>query len=280
MSDRLRFVLGLSVAAVGAALFAVAFRSSLALVYRVFYDASQVVEAFQHLPSWMRLAVVAVGAFTAGVVARVSSPVSQGVSNVMEAVALGTVRLSFRATIWRVTCSWIAIATGMSIGREGPLIEFGGSLGATVARLLGQPLCRVLVAAGTAAGFAAAYNTLFAAVLFVLETIVGIVAMEALLPIMVGTLIATALTRAVVGGGPIYGERSFVVNSPLELALFAVLGVVAAVAAFAFKRLLRAVEQWLDTHPLPQPARATVAGLCMGGIAVWVLRWQAMDTSP
>ena len=184
--------------------------------------------------------VVVLGAFTAGLIARLSSPVSQGVSNVMEAVALGNVRLSFRTTIRRVSCSWIAIATGMSIGREGPLIEFGGSLGATVARLFGQPLLRVriLVAAGTAAGFAAAYNTPFAAVLFVLETIVGIVAMEALLPTMVATLIATAITRAIVGGGPIYGQRSFVANSPVELASFAVLGVVAAVAAFAFKHLL------------------------------------------
>jgi CIC family chloride channel protein len=212
----------------------------------------------------MRLVVVALGAFAAGLIARLSTPVSQGVSNVMEAVALGNVRLSFPTTLRRVSCSWIAIATGMSIGREGPLIEFGGSFGATVARLLGQPLLRVrvLVAAGTAAGFAAA--------LFVLETIVGTVAMEALLPMMVATLIATAITRAIVGGGPIYGQRSFVASSPVDLASFAVLGVVAAVAAFAFTYLLGAVERWMDAHPLRQPTRATLGGLCVGVIAMWV----------
>jgi CIC family chloride channel protein len=272
MSERLRFVLALIVVAVGAAFFAAAFRSSLGLIYQVFYDATQVVEAFQQLTPWMRLVVVALGAFVAGLIARLSSPVSQGVSNVMEAVALGNVRLSFRTTLRRVSCSWIAIATGMSIGREGPLIEFGGSLGATAARLLGQPLLRVriLVAAGTAAGFAAAYNTPFAGVLFVLETIVGIVAMEALLPTMVATLIATAITRAIVGGGPIYGQRSFVASSPVDLASFAVLGVVAAVAAFAFKHLLGSLERWIDAHPLRQPTRATLGGLCVGAIAMWV----------
>jgi hypothetical protein len=89
-----------------------------------------------------------------------------------------------RTTAWRVAGSWSAIATGLSIGREGPLIEFGGSLGAKVAQVARVSLneVRVLVAAGTAAGFAAAYNTPFAAVLFVLETIVGIVALDALLP--------------------------------------------------------------------------------------------------
>jgi chloride channel protein, CIC family len=56
----------------------------------------------------------------------------------------------------------------------------------------------------------------------------------------------------------------------LELASFAVLGVVAAVAGFGFKLLLAAVERWMDAHPLPQPGRATLAGLCVGVIAVWV----------
>ena len=85
-----------------------------------------------------------------------------------------------RSTLTRVMASWSAIAAGMSIGREGPLIEFGGRLGATMGRVMQDSLdrTRVLVAAGTAAGFAAAYNTPFAAVLFVLETLVGIAALE------------------------------------------------------------------------------------------------------
>ena len=54
MSERLRFVVALTVVAVGAAFFAAAFRGSLGLIYRVFYDATQVVEAFQRMPPWMR----------------------------------------------------------------------------------------------------------------------------------------------------------------------------------------------------------------------------------
>ena len=56
----------------------------------------------------------------------------------MEAVALGNVQLSLRTTVSRVLSSWSAIATGMSIGREGPLIEFGGSLGAALGRVDGD----------------------------------------------------------------------------------------------------------------------------------------------
>ena len=270
MTERARSLIGLFLVAIGAALFAVAFRSSLALVYRVAYGAQDVVGAMTGLPAWMRVIVPVGGGLVAGLIASLRP--TQGVSNVMEAVALGKVHLSFRTTLSRVTASWSAIATGMSIGREGPLIEFGGTLGATVGRVMGTSLdrTRVLVAAGTAAGFAAAYNTPFAAVLFVLETIVGIAALEAMLPTMAAAVMATALTRAVVGGGPIYGQRSFVLQSPAELASFAALGLLAALAAFGFKSTLALFEHWLVRHPIPQPARATLGGLLVGAIAVWV----------
>ena len=272
MTDRLRFLVGLVLVAVGAAAFAIAFRSSLAWLYRALYAADDVVAAVRGLPPWMRFALPVCGATCAGVIAFFRSVPAQGVSNVMEAVALGNVRLSLRTTMSRVLASWAAIAAGMSIGREGPLIEFGGSLGATFSRVLGVSLdrTRVLVAAGTAAGFAAAYNTPFAAVLFVLETIIGIAALEALLPAMAATVIATALTRAVVGGGPIYGQRAFVLQSAADLVWFGALGLAAAVAAACFKGLLSQFEQALLRHPLPQPGRAALGGVLVGAIAIWI----------
>jgi CIC family chloride channel protein len=272
MTDRLRFLVGLVFVAVGAAAFAIAFRSSLAWLYRGLFAADNVVDAVRGLPPWMRFALPVCGATAAGVIAFFRSVPAQGVSNVMEAVALGNVRLSLRTTLSRVLASWAAIAAGMSIGREGPLIEFGGSLGATFSRVLGVSLdhTRVLVAAGTAAGFAAAYNTPFAAVLFVLETIIGIAALDALLPAMAATVIATALTRAVVGGGPIYGQRAFVLQSAAALVWFGALGLAAAVAAACFKGLLSQFEQALLRHPLPQPWRAALGGVLVGAIAIWI----------
>jgi CIC family chloride channel protein len=272
MTSRLRFIVGLALVAVGAATFAVAFRASLALLYRMLYHANTVVDAISGLPPWLRLLVPLTGAAVAGTIARVRATPSQGVSNVMEAVALGRVQLSLRTTASRVMSSWAAIAAGMSIGREGPLIEFGGSLGAAVGRRLSTTLTqtRVLVAAGTAAGFAAAYNTPFAAVLFVLETIAGIAAPELLLPAMSATIIATALTRAVVGAGPIYGQRAFGLESYLELVSFAALGVAAALAAVLFKAVLARFERWFEGHSVPQPWRAMLGGGLVGLIAMWL----------
>jgi CIC family chloride channel protein len=272
MAVRVRFVIGLGLVAVGAALFAIGFRASLGLVYRVLYDADNVVDAIANLPPWLRLLVPVAAAAAAGTIARLRKRPSQNVSNVMEAIALGKVQLSLRTTTSRVASSWAAIAGGMSIGREGPLIEFGGALGARVGTLLSMSLnrTRVLVAAGTAAGFAAAYNTPFAAVLFVVETIAGVTAPVLLLPSMGAAFVATAMTRAIVGAGPIYGQREFGLGSYLEFFSFAVLGVAAAIAAAGFKQVLRSAENWFDSHPVPQPFRAMIGGLLVGAIAIWL----------
>ena len=272
MLTRLRFTIGLTLVAVGAAAFAVAFRTSLSLLYRAVYHGDNVVDAIAGLPPWLRLIVPLAGAAAAGMIARVRATPAQGVSNVMEAVALGNVQLSVRTTASRVVSSWAAIAGGRSIGREGPLIEFGGALGAAVGRRLATSLThtRILVAAGTAAGFAAAYNTPLAAVLFVLETIVGIAAPELLLPAMSAAVLATALTRAVVGVGPIYGQRAFALESSLDLIWFATLGIAAALAASAFKGVLAALENWFERHPIRQPWRAMIGGAMVGAIAIWV----------
>ena len=267
-----RFLIGLLLVTIGAGLFAVAFRASLAALYQSVYGADNVVDSIARLPRWLRLLVPVGAAALAGTIARFRRSRTQGVSNVMEAIALGRVQLSLRSTVSRVASSWVAIAGGLSIGREGPLIEVGGALGAAIGRRTKTSLnhTRILVAAGTAAGFAAAYNTPFAASLFVLETIAGIAAPELLLPVMTATVGAAAIMRATVGAGPIYGQRVFGLASYTELLSFAGLGIAAAAVAIAFKRVLAALEHWFEFHPVPQPFRAMLGGLLVGAIAMWV----------
>jgi CIC family chloride channel protein len=272
MRSRLRFLSALTAVALGAAMFAVALRAGLSWWYRTAFAADNVVAAFVRLPWWFRLAVPAAGGLAAGIVARWRKPSAQGVSNVMEAVALGNLALSLRTTVSRVASSTLAIASGMSIGREGPLIEFGGSLGAAVGRRMGvsSTQTRVLVAAGTGAGFAAAYNTPFAAVLFVLETILGIASPVAVLPTMAATVIAAVITRALVGAGPIYGERRFEAYAFSDLCWLLVLGALAACVAAGFKWFLGRTESMAERVWRVQPWRSAAGGVAVGLLAIWI----------
>src|SRR5436190_3567585 len=132
----LRFAVALVVVALGASAFAMAVRVLLRLVFHRLYGAEDVVAAFERLPYGYRIALPAAGAALAGAVQRVRLRVAggRGVGDVMEAVVFGRVRLSLRRTLLQSLGSLLAIAGGGSIGREGPIIQCGGAIGAAVGR--------------------------------------------------------------------------------------------------------------------------------------------------
>ena len=270
LSAGLRLGFGVVLVALVAAGFAALFRLGLGFALHHVAGTTDVVSAMRHAPVWARLLCPACGGLLAGgvglMVAR--SAGGSGVGDVMEAIVLGRVRLSLRVTLLKSAASWLAIAFGGSIGREGPLIQFGGASGKVVGDWLhlSTDRARLLIAAGTAAGFAAAYNTPFAAVLFVIEVVTGVVVIDTVLPVLVATVIATAVSRAFVGEGPIYGERAFHLQSSWELLSFAGLGVLAALGAQGFMRLLKLGERIFRQPWLKLPWRPALGGLLAGTV--------------
>jgi CIC family chloride channel protein len=266
-------VAALVLVAIAAAAFAIAFRSALNLTLAAVAGTTNVVTAMTEAAWWWRIAFPMAGGLIAGLLGlTVARRRGGGVSDVMEAVALGRTRLSFTVTLIKSAASWCAIVCGGSLGREGPLIQFGGTAGQTIGSWMriGERDLRILIAAGTAAGFAAAYNTPLAAVVFVLEIVTGIVVIETVVPTLIATVIATTLTRAAVGTGPIYGLRHFVVTSPGELFAFAGVGLAAALVAFGFTRLVSVGERAFHRRWLPPPWRQALGGLGAGAIIVAV----------
>jgi len=260
------------VGALGAAT-AIAVRTALSHGVAWIYGAGDVVEALTSLPPWQRILAPAAGGVVAGLlVSLLIRRGAPGVADVMEAVALGRGRPRLGAAAAQAAGTIAAVLGGGSIGREGPLIQLGAGVGHEVATraTMSSRERRALVAAGTAAGFAAAYNTPIAAVLFVLEVVIGIVSIDVIVPVAVATAIGTALTRALAGGGPIYGARSFALVSPWELVVFGALGVAAALAGIGFMKLLGAGERVFARLRWPRAVRAGLGGLAVGLVA-WKL---------
>jgi CIC family chloride channel protein len=257
--------------ALGAAAFAVLFRHTIAWVFAHGYGAHDVLTAFERLPAYARVLVPLLGAGVAGFLGAISAKLKggHGVGEVMEAVALGKGQISLRLTLLKALGSWSAIVSGGSVGREGPLIQFGGGLGGTLGRLFGlrERQIRALIAAGAGAGFAAAYNTPIAAVLFVLEVVTGVIALDLVLPVIIAVPIATALTRLAIGGGPIYGQLSFSMKSNAELALYAGLGLLAGITGPLFMLLLKRGET-LFAKLDNRAARAALGGAIVGTMAI------------
>ncbi len=254
------------VVALAAAGFAIAFRSSLSAIVHL-VGGSDVVSMIEHSPWWLRLALPAAGGLGAGLVglAIARQRGAGGVGYVMEAIVLGRVRVPLMRSSLQALAAWLAIAGGNSLGREGPLIQFGAAAGEAVRQTfrLDDSTARLVLAAGVAAGFASAYNAPIAAALFVVEIVTGVLVLEAAVPVLIASVIATVITRLALGTAPLYGLRDFGSPTALELFAFAGLGLVAAPVGVGFLRLLGIVERlW---RKLPLPLRPALGGLVCGG---------------
>jgi len=250
-----------------AAGFAIAFRASLSAIGRAMGGAS-VVAMVEAAPVWQRIAMPAIGGLLVGLVGLVAARVREGagVGFVIEAIVLGRVRVPLTRSALQALGAWLAIASGNSLGREGPLIQFGAAAGEGARRVFGldNVTARIVLATGVAAGFASAYNAPMAAVLFVVEIVTGVVVLEAIVPMLIAVVIATIATRYVVGGAPLYGTRAFGFGGPGELLAFAGLGLCSAPLGVGFLRVLGAVGGgWRKVPALWRPA---LGGLACGAI--------------
>ena len=269
MPRLVRLAIAIGLVALLSAGFAIAFRATLGLAARALGGDSSIVSVIADAPMWLRVALPAAGGLLAGVVvvalARVRRTGAGGVGNVMEAIVLGRVRVSIVRSAMQALASWLAIAGGNSLGREGPLIQAGAAIGEAAREVLhiDDDDARLVLAAGVAAGFASAYNAPIAACLFVCEVVTGVLALEAMVPILLASVIATVAVRLSLGDAPLYGLRAFAFR-PSELVAYVGLAVIAAPIGVAFLRGLGLVERLWASVPLP--LRPALGGAVCGGI--------------
>jgi CIC family chloride channel protein len=264
-----------AVAGMLGALVALLFRNGVDLIHRLLTGNREgIVDSFRELDWWQRLLVPAVGGLMAGLVLLFGKRLHRGQSSTdyMEAILIGSGQLPVRASLVKSTAAMFSIASGGSIGREGPMVQLAAVVASSVGRWskLSAPQLRLLVACGAAAGIASAYNAPIAGSFFVAEIILGTIAMESLGPLAVAAVAATLTMRALASAHQAYTVPSFTLHSLWEIGPFLFLGVLAGMVAPFFLRSLRTVESWFAWTKLPVPGRLALGGLVVGGLAIWV----------
>jgi len=194
------------------------------------------------VPGWQVVAVPTLGGLVVGLLVwRVVPEVSGGgVVSTMEAMAIHRGRLRRRVPFAGVAATSIALGTGASGGREGPIVLFGGAVGSLVAALgrMDEDRTRSLVAAGVAAGIAASFNAPIGGMLFAIELLLGgLRRAGALQTIVVAAVVSSVTARQLVGPGlPLFQPaRSARLGDATELLVYASLGLLALVVAAGFR---------------------------------------------
>lgn len=163
----------------------------------------------------------------------------------------------------------IALASGHSVGREGPAVHMGAAAGSQLGQRLSLPnnSMRILVGCGAAAGIAAIFNTPLAAVIFSMEVVLLEYTLIGFLPVMVAALVADIVSRALVGEALVFTAPSLTIDELTQLPLIALLGLLCGLLATGFHLLQM---QTFRLKHWPFPIRFLLAGLLTGVVA---LQW-------
>jgi CIC family chloride channel protein len=190
-----------------------------------------------------------------------------GVPEVMFAVSHRGGRIAPQVAAVKALASALCIGGGGSVGREGPIVQIGSALGSTAGRLLKVPevRLRVLVACGAAAGIAATFNAPLAGVFFAMELILADFTAQSFGMVVLSSVAASVIGRAVLGDTPFLRLPPFSVGHPAEYLLFAALGLIAGGVGVGFTKVLYAIEDLCDRlWSGPEWLRPAVGGIVLG----------------
>ncbi len=206
-----------------------------------------------HLPGlgiWFVIAVPVVGGLVYGPLVSRFAPEARGhgVPEVMYAVNRLGGRMRPQVPVVKSLASAICIGSGGSVGREGPIVQIGSALGSVTGQLMrvSESHLRLLVACGAAGGISATFNAPLAGVFFALELILGNFETRSFGLVVLSSVTADAIGRAAFGNHAFLSLPAFTFSSPLELLLYAGLGVLATGVGLGFVRVLYAGEDISD----------------------------------
>jgi chloride channel protein, CIC family len=190
-----------------------------------------------------------------------------GVPEVMLAVNRLGGRMRPQVPIVKSLASALCIGSGGSVGREGPIVQIGSALGSVLGQLarVSESQLRLLVACGAAAGISATFNAPIAGVFFALELILRRFDTDSFGFVVLSSITADAIGRAAFGSHPFLTLPGFNFTSPLELVLYAGLGVLAVGVGLSFIRVLYAGEDLADrVWRGPSWLRPAAGGILLG----------------
>ncbi|MET1256999.1 chloride channel protein [Aliikangiella maris] len=247
------------------------------ILFRLFIESGVILwhrgdgnEKLEFAPWWIRLLLPLIGGFLVGyVLHKVGKERRQvGVGHVLERMTFHQGYLSWRNAVVQFLVGGLTIATGQSVGREGPSIHLGSTAGSWLGQQMNLPnnSIRILVGCGTAAAISASFNTPLAGVIFAMEVVMMEYAVTSFIPLILASVSAAILSRIVFGNDVAFIVPSLDLVSLWEIPYFIFLGLIIGCVASVFIIATRIVAS--RTISWPSWLKCGTAGTCVGILAL------------
>jgi len=242
------FWFALILTGVGTGVAAGALTRLLELVQHVMWNGSgtDLLSAVEHAGVWRHILVLACAGLVTGagqiLLRRLSS--GNGIDTTA-AIWFHAGRMRSLRTLGSAVLSVIIVGMGVSLGREGAPKQAGAVMANFFSDRvrLSDEQRRLLVACGAGAGMAAAYGVPLGGALFSLEVMRGMLALRYVLPALITSVVATAISWLALPDAPTYLIPSYH-SSASGMAWALVAGPIAGVASVGYVRLIT----WADRN--------------------------------
>ncbi len=238
------------------------------------WGAGALVDVAMAAPVYLKIGIPAIGGATVawGVQRFAPEAKGHGVPEVMNAVATQNGFIRMRVVVIKALASAMSIASGASVGREGPIVQIGSAFGSTIGQLFQVSIRRMktFIGCGAAAGIAATFNAPIAGAIFASEVILGDFSAAAIGPIIIASVFGTVISRGLYGDFPAFVPPTYTLHSPVEIIFYIMLGIVTGVVGWFFVRALYKTEDVFDAWTAPVALKGLLGGALLGGVAVYL----------
>ena len=244
-------------------------------VAAAFYHAFDAVTGLRHTHPWLIFLLPLGGAAIVLLYRLCGMEGDRGTNFVLVAVRenkplrLRTAPLVFAATI-------LTHLLGGSSGREGAILQIGGSISSKVGRWmrLDDKDSRIITMCGMSAAFSALFGTPLTAAMFAMEvTSVGVLYYAAMVPCVLSAVIGLWMAQAFQVPATAFTLTGIPDLSPVTLLQVIGMGILFALLSILFCRLMHAAPRLYEKY-LPRPVlRAAVGGALVIGLTFLVWLW-------
>jgi H+/Cl- antiporter ClcA len=190
--------------------------------------------------------------------------------------------LSLRIAFGKILVALLALASGASIGREGPTVQVGASIMHSLRRYARFPavdIDRGLILAGGAAGIAAAFNTPLAGVVFAIEELSRSFEERTSGVILMAVIIAGVTAMALVGNYTYFGSTAAELSEPRMWLVVPVCGIAGGLLGGLFSRTMLVMRTRLPSPVRRLHAQRPVLFAAACGLLVASIGWASGGTT-
>lgn len=164
-----------------------------------------------------------------------------GIPEVMLAVRRQGGRIGGHIAIVKIICSSLTLGGGGSVGREGPVVQTGASIGSWIAQILRLPRNTMIVMAGcgAGAGVAATYNAPLSGTVFALEAILVTVNTQTIGLVVICSVSSAVTAKILLGDRIILSIPSdLAVAATSDMVWVALIGIIAGLIGVLFSKTM------------------------------------------